>query len=61
MGGGGLNLPLPPFLFVKSIEKVIRFFLSGSFKDMGIFHAFQLSFDWGGGVYLPIRKMSNPN
>ena len=26
--------------------------LSGSFADMGIFHVFQLSFDWGGGGYI---------
>ena len=36
-GGGGLNLPPSPILFVKTIEKVIRlctvliFFYSGSF------------------------------
>ena len=67
-GGGGLNRPIYPtpplpFLFVKTIEKVIRlctvliFFclLSGSFEDMGIFHEFQLSFvGVGGGFYISI-------
>ena len=43
------------FLFVKTIEKVIRlctvliFFMSGSFEDIDIFHVFQLSFDGGRG------------
>ena len=41
--GGGVKSTPAPFLFVKTIEKVIRlctvliFFLSGSFEDMGIF------------------------
>ena len=56
--GGEVDQPPPPspFLFVKTIEKVIRlctvliFFFSVSFEDMGIFHVFQLSFDEGGGV-----------
>ena len=38
---------LPPFLFVKLIEKVMRFFLSSSFEDMGIFHLFYLSICYG--------------
>ena len=44
MGGGGLKVP-PLFLFVKTIEKVIRLctvlkkkYLIGSFKDKAIFH-----------------------
>ena len=43
-GGGSSKCP-PLFLFVKTIEKVIRlctvlniFFLSGSFEDKAIFH-----------------------
>ena len=52
-------MPPPPFLFVKTIEKVIRlstvlFFLSDSFEDMGIFHVFQLSFYEGGWLYLSV-------
>ena len=48
--------PPPQFLFVKTIEKVIKLctvliFLSDSFVDMGVF---QLSFDGGGGLYRPI-------
>ena len=42
--GGGSKCP-PPFLFVKTIEKVIRLctvlkkkYLIGSFKDKAIFH-----------------------
>ena len=42
---GGLKVPPPPFLFVKTIEKVIRLctvlkknYLIGSFKDKAIFH-----------------------
>ena len=44
MGGGGLKVP-PYFLFVKTIEKVIRLCtvlrkknLIGSFEDKAIFH-----------------------
>ena len=48
-----LVLTPPPFLFVKTIEKVITLlycvfiFLSGSFEDMGIFHVFYLSICYG--------------
>ena len=39
--GGGVELPPPPtILFVKTIEKLISVFLSGSFEDMSIFHVF---------------------
>ena len=45
MMGGGHKVPPPLFLFVKTIEKVIRlctvlkfFFLIDSFKDKAIFH-----------------------
>ena len=54
--GGGLNLS-PLFLFVKTIEKVIRlctvliFFLSGSFEDMGIFHVY---------IYLSVMDRYTP-
>ena len=44
-GGVGSKCPPPPFLFVKTIEKVIRLctvlkknYLIGSFKDKAIFH-----------------------
>ena len=41
-GGGGRVESFTQFLFLKTIEKVIRlcgyFFLSGSSEDMGIFH-----------------------
>ena len=46
---GGLNLSIP-FLFFKTIEKV---FLSGIFKEMDIFHVFQLSLEGGGGYIDP--------
>ena len=51
--GGGVE-SMTQFLFVKTIEKVIRLstaliFFSGSFEDIGIFHVFQLTFD-GEGV-----------
>ena len=45
MRGGGVESNPPPFLFVKTIEKVIilctvLIFLSGSFLDMGLFHVY---------------------
>ena len=59
--GGGEAIP-PPFLFVKTIEKVIRlctvlmfYFLNGSFEEMGIFHVFQLSFVVGGIISIHNR------
>ena len=52
MGGGGLTVPPPLFLFVKTIEKVIRLCtvvkkksLSGSFEDKAIFHVIQEMID----------------
>ena len=49
--GGGLRVP-PLFLFVNTIEKVIRLCtvlkkksLSGSFEDRAIFNVSQLSYD----------------
>ena len=43
--GGGAQIAPPPFLFLKTIEKVIIFcsllkkkYLIGSFKDKAIFH-----------------------
>ena len=52
----------PLFLFVKTIEKVIRLCtvlknksLSGSFEDRAIFHVSQLSYDGGGGLMCPLQ------
>ena len=46
---------------MKTIEKVIRLctllkekFLSDSFEDRAIFHVIQLSYDGGGGAFVPI-------
>ena len=48
-------MPPPLFLFVETIEKVIRLCtvlkkksFSGSFEDRAIFHVSQLSYDGGG-------------
>ena len=53
-------MPPPLFLFVKTIENVIRLCtvlkkksLSGGLEDMVIFHVSQLSYD-GEGPYVPI-------
>ena len=61
-GGGGSKYP--PFLFVKTIEKVIRLCtvlkkksLSGSFEDRAIFHVSQLSYDGGGGLCASYRSI----
>ena len=55
-GGWGAQSAPPLFLFVKTIEKVIRLCtvlkkkkLSGSFEDRTISHVSQLSYDGGGG------------
>ena len=56
-GGGGVE-SITPFLFVKTIEKLIRlftsliFFLSGSFEDMVIIHVF---------IYPPVMERYNPH
>ena len=61
--GGGVVSKCPPplFLFVKTIEKVIRLctglkkqILSGSFEDRAIFHVSQLSY-YGGGLMCPLQ------
>ena len=55
--GGGVE-SIRPYLFVKTIEKVIRlftvliFFLSGIFEVMGIFHVY---------IYLSIIDRYNPS
>ena len=54
-----VKVPPPLFLFVKTIEKVIRlctvfkFFFEWYFEDRAIFHVIQLSYEWG-GPYVPI-------
>ena len=62
MGGGGSKGP-PPFLFVKTIEKVIRlcivlkkFFFECEFWR-AIFHGFQLSYDGGGALCAHYRSI----
>ena len=57
---GGLVEFIPPFLFVKTIEKVIKLctvliFFSGGFEDMVIFHVFNLVLMGRGVIYIHNR------